>query len=222
MQPTVTRESTRTLVIANVVTMALALVFEWPLGLLLWPYWIQSIVIGYFSRARILALTRFSTVGLKINGRSVEPTDATRRSTANFFALHYGGFHLGYLLFIATRATELSRLDWIGILIAGASFAWNHRQSFHQNIEGDAAGTPNIGTLMFLPYLRIIPMHLTILAGAALGEGYSAIGVVVFSLLKTAADVGMHWAEHRLLQRRSAPMTVVAAAPASPGDAAVK
>lgn len=140
----VTRESTRSLIFANAVTVVLALVFKWPLGLLLWPYWIQSIVIGYFSRKRMLTLTRFSTEGLRINGQAAAPTEATRKSAANFFALHYGGFHLGYLVFIATRAADLSRWDWAGV----------------------------------------------------------ALAIVVFSLLKTAADVGMHWAEHRLLQRK--------------------
>lgn len=198
----VTRESTRSLIFANVVTMVLALVFKWPLGLLLWPYWIQSIVIGYFSRKRMLTLTRFSTEGLRINGQAAAPTEATRNSAANFFALHYGGFHLGYLVFIATRAADLSRWDWAGVALAGVSFAWNHRYSYRQNLEADAAGTPNLGTLMFLPYLRIIPMHLTILAGGLFAGDFSALAIVVFSLLKTGADVGMHWAEHRLLQRK--------------------
>ncbi len=64
----------------------------------------------------------------------------------------------------------------------------------------DAQGTPNIGTLMFTPYLRVVPMHLTIVFGAvALGS----TGVLVFGGMKMVADVAMHVAEHRLLTRRA-------------------
>lgn len=199
----VTRESTRSLVIANAVTLVMALVFQWPLSLLLWPYWIQSVVIGFFSGRRMLALQRFSTKDVLVNDQPVEPTEATKHSAVLFFTLHYGFFHLGYAFFIATRADELGRWDWIGIGVAALSFVWNHRFSYRQNIEADSAGTPNIGTLMFLPYLRVVPMHLTILAGGVLTGGFSVLAVVVFCLLKTGADVAMHLIEHKLLQRQA-------------------
>jgi hypothetical protein len=56
---------------------------------------------------------------------------------------------------------------------------------------------------MFLLYGRIIPMHITIIVGGALG-GDSALSVLVFGALKTAADVLMHHVEHRVLQRQRA------------------
>lgn len=196
-------ETTRSLVIANLVTLVLALAFKWPLGILLWPYWFQSIIIGYFGRKRMLALQRFSTEGFTSNGEALDPTEATKKSTANFFAVHYGFFHLGYLVFIAVRAEDLDRWDWTAIAAASCAFAWNHLFSYRQNIEADAEGTPNIGTLMFLPYLRIIPMHLTILAGGIFTSGFSAWATTVFLLLKTGADVGLHLIEHRILQKRT-------------------
>lgn len=202
MDARVASESTRALVITNLIAMAMALIFKWPLGLLLWPYWIQSVVVGYFSRKRMLALGHFSTQGFMINNRPAEANEATQKSTANFFAVHYGFFHLGYLVFIATRASDLDRWDWLGVATAGIAFAWTHRYSYQQNIEADATGTPNIGTLMFLPYLRIVPMHLTILAGGVFAGSFSAPSIIVFSLLKTAADVGMHRVEHKLLQKQ--------------------
>ena len=60
---------------------------------------------------------------------------------------------------------------------------------------------PNIGALMFLPYLRVIPMHLAILLGVALGD---VLGRLLFGTLKTVADVAMHKIEHRWLQRAAA------------------
>ena len=203
MPPVVTPESTRSLLIANAVTLATALIFQWPLSLLLWPYWIQSVVIGYFSGKRMLVLERFSTEDVLVNDQPVEPTEATKHSAVLFFTLHYGFFHLGYAFFIATRAEETGCWDWIGVAVAALTFVWNHRFSYQQNIEADVAGTPNIGTLMFLPYLRIVPMHLTILAGGVLTSGFSLLVVVFFCLLKTGADVAMHRIEHKLLQRQA-------------------
>lgn len=196
--------STQFLILVNAATVAVALGLDWPAATLMWPYWIQSVVIGYFSRKRILALDRFSTVGFTINDRAVEPTPATQRRVANFFALHYGIFHLVYLGFLLQRFTQLGTWDWLGLGALAVSFAWNHRFSFEQNVEADRRGTPNIGTLMFLPYARILPMHFTILLGGTLaGEGPAV--VLLFGALKTAADVLMHYVEHRVLQRSAAP-----------------
>ena len=53
-------------------------------------------------------------------------------------------------------------------------------------MASDALGKPNLGTLMFLPYLRILPMHLTIIFGMIGGSTFS---ILFFMSLKTAADV---------------------------------
>jgi hypothetical protein len=196
----VSSQSTRSLVAVNVVTLAVAWWLDWPVATLMWPYWLQSVVIGYYSRRRILALGRFSTEGFTINDQPVSPTPETRRGVANFFALHYGFFHFGYLCFLLVQAPALAWWDMLGSLALGCSFAWNHRESFRQNVLADSEGTPNIGTLMLLPYARILPMHFTIILGgtlAASGPG----SLLIFGSLKTAADVLMHYIEHRVLQR---------------------
>jgi hypothetical protein len=198
-------ESTRTLVLTNLGTLALALIFQWPVGSLLWPYWAQSVIIGWFSRQRILALGHFSTAGLEVNNQPVEPTYETQRSTANFFTLHFGFFHFVYMVFLFGLASNLQPLDWLGVAVAAVAFAYNHYASYRSNIAADAEGEPNIGTLMFLPYLRIIPMHLTIIFGGALLQtNASTWAVLLFGVLKTGADVAMHIAEHRILQKGAA------------------
>ena len=196
----VSPQSTHSLVVVNVVTLAVALGLDWPVSTLMWPYWIQSVVIGYYSRKRILALGRFSTENFTMNDQPVSATPATQRSVANFFTLHYGFFHFGYLMFLIKQAPALHWWDALGWLALGLSFAWNHRLSFQQNVESDRQGTPNIGTLMFLPYARILPMHFTIILGGTLAGGGSR-AVLVFGALKTVADVLMHYVEHRVLQR---------------------
>ena len=76
------------------------------------------------------------------------------------------------------------------------AFALNHFWSYRYNRDVDRQGTPNIGTLMFTPYVRILPMHLTILTGGLLGKG-----LLLFGGLKILADVVMHLIEHAQLQK---------------------
>ena len=98
------------------------------------------------------------------------------------------------------NSAPLSGWDWLGVGGVTLSFAFSHRKSFQQNLEADARGRPNVGVLMFLPYARILPMHFTIILGHAIG-GNGAITVLLFSALKTGADVLMHHVNHASLQR---------------------
>lgn len=194
---------------ANAITLAVALWQQWPATMLLWPYWAQSLVIGWFARRRLLALERFSTEGFTINDQAVEPTPATRQRVANFFAIHYGGFHFGYLVFLLAITFDgrfgraPAGLDWLLFAALGVAFWHSHRASHRRHVAADLAGERNIGTLMFLPYARVFPMHLAIIVGSMLGGGGAA--VVFFTALKTAADVLMHVVEHRWLQAGAKP-----------------
>jgi len=198
----VTRQSVWTLIAANAGAILIAIALQWPPALLMWPFLLQSIVIGYYSRRRMLALKQFSTDNLKINNQPVEPTPETQRWVANFFVLHFGAFHLAYLVFLLSDAGALQATDWLVFGAMTAGFVWNHRSSYEQHIAADREGCPNIGTMMFLPYLRVVPMHLTIGLAAASGmEG--TLALLLFGALKTLADVGMHYAEHKGWQAKA-------------------
>ncbi len=186
------------LVLANVLTLVVALWQAWdPLSLML-LYWAQSVIIGISNVFRILALDRFSTTGFTINDQAVDPTPATKVQTAVFFSLHYGLFHAVYAVFLLAANDAAASLDgWFGLCVV--AFVVNHAWSHRYNLALDRRGTPNIGTLMFTPYLRIVPMHLTLIfAGFALD---SVFGLLLFGVLKTAADCGMHLVEHQQLRK---------------------
>lgn len=211
---------------ANIATLLAAAWGEWGLGQLLWPYWMQSVIIGYYARKRMLLLQEFCTKDFKINNRPVEATPATQRQTANFFALHYGAFHVGYLFFLTGFATQADSagyvpvtnestgevmmmhvghtdgLDLLIYLLLGIGFWLSHRASHREHVRADISRKPNIGTMMFMPYLRIFPMHFTIIFGAMLSGG---LAVAFFAILKTVADIGMHRAEHYWLQTERKP-----------------
>lgn len=183
------------LVLANAIALVVAYAGGWSLIDLMAVYWVQSVIIGISYFFRMINLERFSTENFKINDRSVEPTPETKRQTAFFFLFHFGFFHFGYLIFIFAENPGGSPLG-PGLLICTVVFAVNHYFSYRYHREVDASGTPNIGKLMFTPYLRVVPMHLTIVFGAvALGS----TGILLFGLMKMVADVAMHSAEHRML-----------------------
>lgn len=215
-------KATQDLLISNILTIAAAWFLDWSILQLLWPYWMQSVIIGIFARRRILALKDFSVEGFKINDREVQANPKTLRTTSFFFALHYGFFHLVYFFFlmaftftvnpegmvemtnsntgqvILVKFGQLHPIDFLFFIGIAISFWFSHKASAAEHIEADLRRKPNIGTLMFLPYARIIPMHLTIIFGSILGGG--RIAALLFAILKTGADLLMHNVEHFWLQ----------------------
>lgn len=192
------------IIASNVLAMIVAIALDWDVRELLWPYFIQNLVIGFYARRRMLALRDFSTEGLSNeDGDPTPATEQSQKSAANFFALHYGFFHFGYFVFLFQGSTESghppTHIDGLMAVLVGLAFLLTHGRSHREHVEADLASKPNLGALMFMPYLRIIPMHLVILFGAARGGGVGSI--IAFSVLKTLADVGMHKFEHRQLQK---------------------
>ena len=185
------------LLLSNLVTIALAVYQHWDVFVLMWVYWGQSVIIGYFNVRRIMDLKRFSTAGFMINDQPVKPTPATQRQTAVFFALHYGIFHLGYLVFLSADTKVAGGFPVFYVLLCIGVFYLNHWFSYRYNREQEQQRVPNIGNIMFFPYIRIIPMHLMIVAGVTVLGG-STGALIVFLLLKTAADAAMHVVEHTM------------------------
>ena len=190
------------LLLANGVTTILAVTQNWNLLGLMWVYWFQNLVIGFFHFRRILRLREFSTKGFTMNGRPVEPTEETKHRVARFFLGHYGGFHFCYFIFLLlfSQSGGLSSADLIYIVPTALVFLGNHVFSYFYNRPTDT-GRQKISRLMFYPYARIIPMHLTLLLGVFLSGGLS---LLLFLLLKTLADAIMHVVEHRVLLKGKA------------------
>lgn len=188
--------SSRNLILANALTLTLALIFDWEASWLMWTYWVQSLVVGWYARKRMLALTRFSTEGFTSNGARVPENDGGKRSTANFFALHYGGFHAGYLMFLIAEHRVSDWRDLLVLLACGVSFVYSQRATYAAQHASDLRGKPNLGALMFTPYLRILPMHLAIIfgGGAAGGPGL----LIFFTALKTLSDIGLDAIDRRM------------------------
>lgn len=73
--------STIILLVSNLIVIILAVIQKWDTSTVLWVYWMQSIIIGFFQFLRILSLKKFSTENFKINNQPASPTTQTKTFT---------------------------------------------------------------------------------------------------------------------------------------------
>lgn len=187
------------IVVSNLLVIAFAVVDKLSAVDLLWIYWCQSVIIGLFNVVEMLALKEFSTEGLKQGGRPVPTTRAAKTLTALFFLFHYGFFHAIYAVFLwifsrmsvgpAGGGSKIILLSSAGIFFARylIDFIWSRTAERHE--------VPNLGTMMFAPYARIVPMHLTIMLGGFVGAigsfspGKDLIILMIFAGIKTVVEL---------------------------------
>lgn len=189
------------LVVANLLALLIAYLLHMSLRELVLVYWIQSVIIGVMQVIRILSLQRFSTENFELNKRRVEETPKGKSQVAFFFLVHYGIFHAGYLAVLGDWPKHGAGGSTASYIMCTLVFAVNHGYSMLQNVRRDATGRPNIGTLMFLPYVRIVPMQIIIICGGAFFSSTAAFAL--FGALKIAADAAMHTVEHHVLAKGS-------------------
>jgi len=106
--------------------------------------------------------------------------------SAFFFLFHYQFFHVVYAIFLLTQFN--GPIDFSFLMITWAVICLELIMSFIRNKQLQKTMSVNYGKLFMLPYLRIVPMHLTILAPAFLGWKPSTI----FLVLKMIADLIMY------------------------------
>jgi hypothetical protein len=191
------RRSIRWLLAGNALTLGLALWQGASVASLLWPFWFQSLVIGVFNFRRMRALRAFSTRGMSDGGgKRIPETEAGKRSTANFFLGHYGGFHVAYLLFLAALAWPQPH-EWRWMLPAMLALVLVQARVHRDQVAADATARPSLTLMMLAPYLRVLPMHLILIVGAVLVPT-GAMALMLTMVLKTLADLATHEIERRI------------------------
>jgi len=196
------------LLLSNIATIFFAIIGNWNLLTIMWVYWFQSIIIGFFSFIRILQTKKFSTQKLQASKQTTLPPSPqmspqnAKIFVAFFFLFHYGLFHFVYLisLLVASKlvgayGSAPSFVELKYIFLAALFFFINHLFSYLYNRLRDTK-EDNIGSLMLRPYARIIPMHVTIMFGSVFGGA-----LIIFLLIKTFADAVMHILEHNVFYK---------------------
>ncbi len=143
---------------------------------IIWIYWFQSVFIGLVAAFE-----------LYLPGKNLENTGmdslGSNGCLSLFFIVHYGTFHLIYAIFMLVDYRHA--VQQTVLMIALGAFAIETLLSFNQRRNANISGNANTAAAMFLPYLRVIPMHLTIILPKLLGVETSSL----FILLKTLADI---------------------------------
>jgi hypothetical protein len=156
------------LIAANLVTVVVAVAQGWEPADVLWVYWGQNCAIGFFSYLRMFKVE---------NGC--------------LFPLHFACFQFIYFLAIRDLWAPATGGWWLVVCVG--AFLANHAFSFVHNFRRDRSRGED-GRAMIFPYIRIFPMHATVVGAAFLATGTAT--VVAFLLLKTVADLAMHLLEH--------------------------
>jgi len=161
-------------------------------------YYCQSVLIGIFHFIRLSVYAREGTSA----GWSFKP--------AWFFALHYGGFHFIYFFFVIILMAGSKDLIPFSLSFAAGMvlcFFLNGLVSLFSLIKEDQQPDAiETGVLFFLPYLRIVPMHLFIILGISGGTSNWMISYqnsfLIFIGLKTFSDILMHILTNRTWRQR--------------------
>lgn len=190
---TVRDPSAFSLIVANLITIELALLGRWELAHVMRVYWWQSVIIGAFHFIRLIMLKHFHTEGPDESGEIIEPTVEAKTKNAVAFVLTYGWMHVGYMWFIQGLPAERPDHPYL-LPVAIVAFGVNHLFSFLRNIEVDARKWRSLPGMVRLAHWRVLPMHATMMLGASLQPAHLA--VAFFLALKTVADVIMHDREH--------------------------
>ena len=158
-------------------------------------YWGQSVAIGVVNVLRILALRDYSTGDFRLGG-PLSPSAGTKLKVAGFFTLHYGFFHVVYLVFILAAMTRGGVDVNVPFVLYGAAlFAGTDLAALALHWNAETRGR-NLGQVMFAPYLRIVPMHLAIIFGGFVNY-HPGLTLGLFQGLKTLADMFTHLVQHR-------------------------
>lgn len=208
-----TKLSTLSLIFSNVLVIFFAIIDNLSAIDVLWIYWTQSVIIGIFNFVKIITLKEFSTEGFRQGNKQVLPTRGTKISTAIFFLFHYGFFHFIYAMFLSSFSimgySKPGKFETSYFLFTTVMFFISYLVEFINSKNDATADLPNLGKLMFAPYVRIIPMHLTIILGgfiAAAGSFFSADTnlaiIVLFTGIKTVVDLITHSFSFDMLKKQ--------------------
>lgn len=147
-------------------------------------FWLQSVVIGIFNALDIFTLTNTVPGSFEINN-----TGGNRQGCAgSFFIVHYGFFHLMYLLFLVPSVVDLRKLDWSFLRIACWLLVACSMVEFIRDKMRNKEEAVNIGMMFFMPYARVLPMHLLILVPSF----FMVSTPILFLCLKTVSDIIMY------------------------------
>lgn len=206
------------LLLANLLPLALVVLFDWGVAALMILYWSENLILGFYTLARMLTVSPLGGLGM-----------------GAFFCIHYGGFCAAHGFFLLAMLLDVD-IDPIGddpwplflvflqmlvnvvrevLAQAPASWLWafaalfvSHGFSFVRNfLAGGERDVAQLGKLMTAPYGRIMLLHFVVIAGGMLVQtlGQPVYMLVLLVVLKIAIDVKLHLRERRKMAPEEVP-----------------
>ena len=197
------RPAVLALILVNFIPLWGVIFRGWDVANILHLYWAENLAFGFITLLRLLT------------NRHESARAAQKIAMSLFFCVHYGFFCYGHAGFVfgdflregggnagssLVPALEgaLNFLQQQQLLVAG--FLGIHLVSFFSNYHGRGeAQRLTLGKVMFLPYRRIVILHVTIVFGgmAVLSAGSPVWLILVLVLAKTGGDLILHIREHQ-------------------------
>jgi hypothetical protein len=202
------------LIFANIITIIIAILGNWDLATVMFIYWAQSIIIGFFIVMGILLVTvpppapdREQPAQQPLGPRTIYLRNpwVAKCFRAGSCVLPYGIFHGVYYSFIVNFGLfGVVHFSDPGIWLSCGLFFANHFYSFIAYDQQRFQDGADITGQIFIPFKRILPMHMTIIFGGIFLLILEFVGIrstlpvlVLFLILKTGSDVSAHIEKHQ-------------------------
>lgn len=172
------------LVVSNLVVIVWALIEQWPLDLMIWVYFSQNVIMGFFWPAKVFSLPTDGSYTKKVQSVAV-------------FLPHYLTMHFVYGLFLYNFLGKELFTNYKYILTMAGIFFLSELVSHFAGSRLNRTKPLSLAKVQFFPYARVIPMHFAIIFGFFFKAGVtiSSSTVMLFLLLKAFADVAMYMVE---------------------------
>lgn len=180
-------------------------VFGWDVGVILLLYWLETVIVGILNVPKML-----SCQGLE---------QSTQRKVGLFgkvflcvfFGVHFGAFCFGHYTFLDSFFKTIPPLSSLvaellsaqGLLFAMIGLILSHLISMAIYFYGKGEfKTRSPNAQMFVPYGRVVLMHIVIIIGGALVAAFGApvLALILLVLLKIGIDIFAHAVEHQGLK----------------------
>jgi Family of unknown function (DUF6498) len=205
--------------VANLIPLYGVLYWGWDTFQLLMLYWMETVIIAFWTIRRIARLPIEELGTMTVNGRVQA---ATRKMLCGFFTLHAGAFIAVHLLFlwvlfsgewlkkvhgVASFFDELFVANglWIALVFMFASgwiaYRISASQGYPRAIErglypkktlaqASDNASDTVGSIVGGLYVRIVIMQIAIIAGAIFARNYGSIAPLLIVIgFKTLADM---------------------------------
>jgi hypothetical protein len=192
-----------TLILWNVIVIIWAVYAKWDGLWILFLYIVQNMIIGFFWFLKILnAQNLYSKNPFNENARPIPAGYLTRLGVGITFLAVFTAANLFYFLYLLLLSGRLpvERFEQIfkGLVTCGMLFFVDQFLVYRKNRDKDEFKWAHIRKVVYYPFIRVVPMHLTLrLIGHALflqiakGKAVDITSeqMVLFLTLKAVADV---------------------------------